>query len=102
MRYSVYNHGTHRYDYYEDSRVEGTHAGAPSGLASGKIGVAPEAGGWRLPMGAKKVGAGEMAKGRIATLRGLPMGAVDFASSPGKLLVLVGVGYLAYRAWGKR
>lgn len=102
MIYSVYNHGTRRYDYFEDGRTDGTHAGAPPLVASGKkIGVVPEAASWRLPMMAKRVGDGEMPRGRIATRGGVPMGVVNL-SDPGTVLLAIGVGYLAYRAWRKR
>jgi hypothetical protein len=100
MQYSVYDHGSRLYTYYQDGRTEGTHAGAPSVLASGKIGVPPDAGAWRLPLGAKKVGTGELPRGRIASRGGGPLAAVDLGS-PQNMVVAIGVGYLAYLAWRK-
>lgn len=101
MRYSVYNHASRLYDYYEDRRTDGTHAGAPTVLASGKIGVPPEAGSWRLPMGVRKVGTGEMPRGRIASRGGDALAAVS-VSDPKTVAVAIGLGYLAYLAWRKR
>lgn len=104
MRYSVYDHGTRVYNYFEDQRPEGTHASAPpkvalGGVATGKqgaIGVVPEAATWRLPWGAKKVGAGPLPKGRIASVGGAAMGDVNLEIPLG-FVVALGFGYLAWR-----
>ncbi len=101
MIYSVYHHGHRKYDYYQDGRTDGTHAGAPGVLASGKIGVVPEAGAWRLPLTATKIGSGEMPRGRIASRGGVPLLGVSL-SDPTTLVIAIGVGYLAYKAWRKR
>ena len=98
MKYSVWSHNRKQYDVYEDGRTDGTHAGAPSVVASGKIGVTPEAGTWRLPLTATKIGVSDLPKGRIASRGGIAIGDVDFAD-PKTLIVAAGIGYVAYLAW---
>jgi hypothetical protein len=100
MIFSVYHHGAKRYDYYEDGRTEGTHAGAPTILATGKIGVIPEAAAWRLPLTAKKIGSGEIPRGRIASRGGGPLAGIELA--PTTVAIGAVLGYLAYRAWRKK
>lgn len=96
MRYSVYDYTRRAYDYYEAPGPKGTHAGSPpkpavvSPRQVGDIGAAPESASWRLPMGARKVGSGEMPIGRIASLSGS-----DAFSSPSVLLYAA----LAFVAW---
>lgn len=88
--YSVYRYGTKSYDYYDDGRPTPTHASSPSKISLGGIGESPEQAAWRLPPGAKKIGSGEMPRGRIASLGGL---------SSGDPVTLAGLGVLAYFAW---
>ncbi len=88
--YSVYNYGRKSYDYYDDGKATPTHASSPKMFSLGGIGEAPDAAAWRLPLGAKKIGSGEMPRGRIAS-----MGA--FSSGDG--VKLAGLGLAAYLAW---
>lgn len=74
MIYSVYNVGSRSYDYYEAPSAPATHAPAPALVSMGGIGIAPEAAAWRVPPGARKVGAGELPKGRVASLGGFQSG----------------------------
>lgn len=95
MIYSVYDHRTRRYDYYEDGRNGGTHSGTPPAVASGKIGVVPEAAAWRLPAAASKTGSGDMPRGRVAS-RGMPaLSGIDTIWQA-NAVVMIGLGYLAY------
>lgn len=101
MIYSVYDHRSKHYDYFEDGRSEGTHAGTPAAVASGKIGVVPEAAAWRLPMGARKIGSGPFARGHVAS-RGAPaLAGIDTIWST-NAVVMIGIGYLAYLALRRR
>lgn len=66
--YSIYNYGTRQYAYYEVPGPTPTHAPPPPARGTAEIGATPEQAAWRLPMGARKVGEGEMPRGRIASL----------------------------------
>jgi hypothetical protein len=96
--YSVYRHTQRVFDYYEAPGPSGTHATAPPApLASGKLGAPPEAATWRLPIGARKIGSGPYARGRIASMGGVALGEI----ATGDLAVVgiaVGVGYLLWRS----
>lgn len=95
MIYSVYNYTTRTYDYYEGSGPKGAHAGKPPlTLVRSALGATPEQAAWKVPADAKKVGEGQMPKGRVATLGGLSGMTEDSVSS---LLVVGALGYLAWR-----
>lgn len=78
MIYSIYNHGSRTYDYYQAPATAATHAPVPP-RASGPsaMGATAEQAAWPLPASARKVGSGAEAKGRIAR-RGGGMGLGDF------------------------
>lgn len=69
-QYSVWNYRERKYDYYQaPGENEGTHAGTPpTALISNALGQTPDQAAWRLPIGAKKVGSGATAKGKVASL----------------------------------
>lgn len=93
MRYSVYDYTRRAYDYYEAPGPGGTHASSPPAVRTmGGLGKAPESASWKLPVGAHKVGSGEMPKGRIASLSG-----ADSLFEPGTLIVAAVAAYLAWR-----
>ena len=93
MRYSVYDYTRRAYDYYDAPGPGGTHAGSPPVVRTlGGIGTAPERASWRLPVGARKVGAGEMPQGRIASLSG-----ADGFSDPTHFALLAAAAYLIWR-----
>lgn len=94
--YSVYNYGSKSYDYYDDGQPAPTHAGPPPIAPMGGIGETPESAAWRLPLGARKVGSGDLPRGKIASL-----GGTDTAGDLGKLAVIAGVGYLIWKHWRK-
>lgn len=92
MRYSVYDYTRRAYDYYDAPGPSGTHAGSPAIVRPmGGLGVAPDSASWRLPIGARKIGSGEMPQGRIASLGG------DEIPDPTRLILYAGVAYLAWR-----
>lgn len=93
MRYSVYDHTRHEYDYFEAPGPGGTHAGSPpKPRAVGDIGSSPERASWKLPAGAHKVGAGFLPQGRIASLSGS-----DGLS--GSTTTIIAYAAIAYAAW---
>lgn len=95
MRFSVFNTGTRTYDYYASPTAPDIHAGAPPRAHSNSLGATPEQASWRLPLGARKVGSGEMPIGRIASL-----GGDDASAAPSMKTIAVGmvVSYFIWRA----
>lgn len=90
--YSTYDYGTKLYTYWDDGKPQPTHTtGSPKVLAMGGIGATVERSAWKVPADAKKVGVGELPKGKVASLG-------DFASSdiPTLGLLVIG-GFLAWR-----
>ena len=93
--WSVWNNGTRSYDYYEAPGTRGIHAGAPPRASTSALGATPDEAAWPLPHGARKVGNGEVPRGRIASL-----GGYDASSSlelP-KLAAIAVIGYLVWKA----
>jgi hypothetical protein len=96
-RYSVYDYTRRVYDYYDGPGPGGTHAGSPPrprevlGDDGRPQGAPPTRAAWKLPLGAKKVGSGELPQGRIASLDG-----ADLFSDPSSLLLY---GAIALVAW---
>ena len=67
--YSVLNKATRQYDYYESGEPEPWHAPAPpKARAVSSLGSTPDDAAWALPLGAKRVGSGSDARGRIAVI----------------------------------
>jgi hypothetical protein len=94
MIYSVWDNGARRYDYYEGGKATATHAGAPPRASSSSLGATPEQAAWPLPPGARRVGSGDLARGRVASLDGNDGGGVDI-----KMAVIYGaIGYLLWRS----
>lgn len=67
MRYSVWNHATRGYDYYEAPGSDPVHVGAPPRAAASSLGATPEQAAWPLPTDAVRVGQGELPEGKIAS-----------------------------------
>ncbi len=92
MRYSVYNHTAKVYDYFEGPGPSGSHAGAPPVRTGNKIGPTPDQAAWPLPASSRKVGSGELAQGRIATLG-------SDGGTPAMPGGVVGYGIVGYVLW---
>lgn len=90
MIYSVYNYNRRSYDYYEGPGPSGTHAEAPSRPLLAGPSSSPEKATWSLPIGAKKIGMGDMPKGRIASAPSLA-GFGDYSLSSKAVALTVGV-----------
>lgn len=98
MIYSVYDYTRRAYDYYEGDGPSGTHAGAPPIRSHAQLGATPDQASWVVPPGAKKIGSGELPRGRVAVRAGAALG--DALDVPLPKLVTVGVlAYLAWRFW---
>lgn len=99
MIYSVYRYDRRAYDYYDAPGPAGTHAEAPPRPMFG-IGdsFSPEAATWKLPIGARKVGSGELPRGRIAAGPSASLGDLKLpviselpgADSPAVQVIVVG------------
>lgn len=94
--YSTYDYTTKLYTYWEGAGPGGTHAGAPPIRAHKPLGASPDQASWLLPVGARKVGTGALPRGRIATIGGGALGDIG-ESSTGKIALLAGAAYLAWR-----
>lgn len=105
--YSVLNQKTRAYDYYESGETEPWHAPAPPrSRGASALGAIPEDAAWPLPSGAKKVGEGMTARGRIAVARagGMGLGDVEPAiMAAGAIALMVGgLAILTKAAGGRR
>lgn len=96
--YSVWNYGTASYDYYEAPGAHATHAGSPPVRARGALGATPEQASWPLPVGAKKIGAGPLPRGKIATKTpgGIAFAGVDL-TDPGTVAAVLVLSYVAWK-----
>lgn len=103
MLYSVWNTGTKRYDYYQSPQAPAsTHVGAPPpAFFPNALGATVEQAAWALPVGCTKIGAGELARGRVCKPTGgglLGLGDLDgLTSSPIALGALALGAYLWWR-----
>ncbi len=100
MIYSVYNYGSKRYDYYRTSSPGSTtHAGTPPHrMGSSPLGATPEQIAWSLPSDAVPCGAGDIARGRIATKS---TGVLGFLGNVEDVPMTTWIMYagIAYAAW---
>jgi hypothetical protein len=91
MKYSVWNTGTRRYDYYTAQGDTGIHAGAPPRASTFELGATPDQAAWPLPADATKTGSGELPQGRIASTA--PQLGVSFNT----LFLYAAAGYFLWR-----
>ena len=99
MIYSVWNQGARAYDYYESPEVQKTlNTPSPSHIPAKEFGATVMQASWPLPASARKVGSGEFAKGRIASVRRAlsPVGVIDMDTNT---FVMIGFGVAAYFLW---
>ncbi len=99
MIYSVWNQPDRRFDYYEsDDRDPSANVEPPGHLRARTLGSTPDQAAWPLPPGARRVGHGAWARGRVASIASRPLGAFETLSSPlAKTALLVAAGYVAWR-----
>lgn len=92
--YSVWNPATRSYDYWQATERTGTHAPNPAPMiGSSELGATPEEAAWRLPAHARRIGSGDLPRGRIASLGG------DDAAAPASVPSYVWWGAGALLAW---
>lgn len=71
MIYSVWNQGRRAYDYFEDDRLEkSANVPPPAHLTNRALGSTVEQASWPLPAGARPIGSGLHAVGRVAIAGG--------------------------------
>ena len=99
MIYSCWNQGKGAYDYYEDAaRQESLNAPSPKHLRSSSLGATVDQASWPLPAGARYVGSGAAAVGRVASRTGgAALGAMDLGSPTTKAFLLVVSAALAWK-----
>ena len=98
MIYSVWNQGARVYDYYQSPEVQHTlNTPVPKHIRPKEYGVTVDQASWPLPASARKVGSGELAKGRIASRGGAgsPLGAIMDSNTLG----MIGLGIAAFFLW---
>jgi hypothetical protein len=71
----------------------------PPRMPRSRLGVAPEDAERPLPIGATKVGSGEVARGQIAR-RGL--GGLSLTMDTGRILLIGAAAFLVYHFWSTR
>lgn len=100
MIYSVWNQGTNAFDYYEGPSVQKTlNTPVPNHIPHKDLGATIEQSSWPLPSSARKVGSGEMAKGRVASKRGGFGPSLGDFSMDTNTVGLIGFGLAAFLLW---
>lgn len=98
MKYSVWNVGTAAFDYYETPEVAtSSNTPKPGHLKPRTLGATVEQACWPLPPGAKLIGSGEVAIGKIAIHPSAALGATPSDGSLAKGLLLAVAGALAVK-----
>lgn len=107
MIYSVWNQAALVYNYYEGpAAADKANAPTPRHLHETKLGMTVAQASWPLPAGARLVGSGAVARGRVASAPGAalsgffdPIGMLGTIITSPLLMVgvAVGVGYIIWR-----
>lgn len=98
MIYSIWNQGQGVYDYYSAGGPQETaNAPKPSHLKQSKLGLTPAQASWPLPVGAKKIGSGEFARGRVASSSSRALGSFGIDDLFDYRVLLIGAA--AYLWW---
>ena len=105
MIYSVWNQGKGVYDYFQTPDVqEVANAPKPKHLKMRQLGMSPAHAAWPLPSGAKLIGSGEFARGRMAiseSSRGMgSFGIEDLIFNP--TYIAIGIAAFLWWKWRKR
>ena len=96
MRYSTWNPGTERFDYWETPEVATvTNAGKPDHLKPRTLGATVEQACWPLPANARPIGSGPHAVGKVAIHPRNALGASEGGGLPIGGLLLAAAGALA-------
>ena len=104
MLYSIWKPELNLYEYYQDGKNFLDETPTPKARAKTKLGSAMSDVSWKVPSGARKVGAGAIAKGivvhrassdSISTLEGALDGLLD--SSAFKIYTLLAIAFGIYK-----
>lgn len=99
VSHSTWNPTTLEWDYWKATGAETLNSGViaptPSLPRGAELGIAPEDAERRLPVGATKVGSGNVARGLIAQKDASALSGL--ADDRGRLLLLAAGAYLVYR-----
>lgn len=103
MIYSVWNQAAGLYDHYEDGAADArANAPAPRHLRrSDTLGLTPDEAAWPLPLGARKIGSGPTAMGRVAKRGAAPVPLSGF-DVPVPLVALAAIWAVTFYVWRKR
>lgn len=104
MIYSVWDHGSRIYRYYQTrDRDPATHSPKPSHLKSSRLGLSPDQAAWPLPPGARLVGQGKYPKGQIASKGGgIGLGILPVDLTVSNVFILGTLGLAAYHLLRRR
>ena len=108
MTYSVWNQAAGAYDYYEVPGSPGkVNAPVPTHLRQTKLGMTAREAAWRLPSGAKLVGSGAEARGRVASSPSQGLGFFDPIGIVGTIvttpwLLVASAATVGYVLWRRR
>jgi hypothetical protein len=100
MRYSVWNQSTGLFDYFEGGREQDKlNAPKPGHIGPRNLGSTIDQAAWPLPAGARKIGSGAVAVGRVARSGGSSgmSGLGDIFDSPTKIAIFAAFMYVAWR-----
>ncbi len=97
MTYSVWDHPSRSYHYYEaPGKDHEVNSPKPKHLGSSALGTSPDRAAWPLPSGARLVGKGRYPKGHIASRKsGMALGLIPDIT-PTNLLLWGALGYMVY------
>lgn len=98
MRYSVWNQRAGMFDYYEGGvEQDKLNTPKPSHIGARNLGSTIDQAAWPLPAGARKIGAGPVAVGRVASRSSGGAGLGDIFESPQRIAILAAFLYVAWR-----
>ncbi len=104
MLYSVWRPDARKYDYYETPHntaddPQATHLRATSALGADDVG-----GAWPVPVAARKIGSGALAKGMVGSFEGGGgvLGGLTDGIGLGTLILGGVAAYGAWKLWGKK
>ncbi len=98
MMYSVWNQSAGAYDYFESPAQQASlNVEKPTHLVSRTLGSTIDQAAWPLPGDAKRVGSGEDAIGRVASIKGAALGDDFMDGSAVKLGLLAASAILIWK-----
>lgn len=105
MIYSRWRPDQNRFDYYEAAGSPGWGDDLPAPMvgAAGSIGVASVDLGRKLPLGARRVGSGTVARGMVVPVSGAAgLGALAFSVGLGEIAMILGGAAIGWWLRGRK